>query len=137
MRPADPDDIDARFEALVAQFGEDEIQRMEALAARLPRSGRRRTPVVMLAVLGVVAVAGAIISLRPDLFSGDAAPAPSPRPPAPAILRPAEGTTEPPVTGTPSDAGTRDATPPPSTPTTSTSLPSTPPPSALGPAARP
>ncbi|MCC5581539.1 hypothetical protein IMZ11_38650 [Microtetraspora sp. AC03309] len=101
MRSADPDDIDARFEALVAQFGEEEILRMEAMAARLPRSGRRRTPVVMLAMLGVVAVAGAIISLRPDLLGGDTTPTATPRPLTPAIMRPAGEATDPSVTGPP------------------------------------
>ncbi|MFF4772148.1 hypothetical protein [Microtetraspora fusca] len=113
MRSADPDDIDARFEALVAQFDEDEIRRMEAAAARLPRSGRRRTPVVMLAILGVVALAGAIISLRPDLLAGDTDPVPTPRPPTPAILRPAREATDPPVTDPPTDAATRGASPAP------------------------
>ncbi|WP_433413549.1 hypothetical protein ACQP1V_31140 [Microtetraspora malaysiensis] len=109
MRSADPDDIDARFEALVAQFGEDEIKRMEATAARLPRSGRRRTPVMMLAILGVVALAGAILSLRPDLLAGDTDPAPTPRPPSPAIMRPAREATDPPVTDPPADTGTQAA----------------------------
>ncbi|WP_433215995.1 hypothetical protein [Microtetraspora malaysiensis] len=113
MRSADPDDIDARFEALVAQFGEDEIRRMEAAAARLPRSGRRRTPVMMLAILGVVALAGAILSLRPDLLAGDTDPAPTPRPPSPAIMRPAREATDPPVIDPPADTGTQDASPAP------------------------
>ncbi|MEU6409522.1 hypothetical protein [Microbispora sp. NPDC046933] len=69
MRPADPDDIDARFEALVAQFGEDEIRRMTAAAesASLP-PGRRRRPAVLVAIAGLVALVGLVVALRPDVL---------------------------------------------------------------------
>ncbi|GLW97105.1 hypothetical protein [Microtetraspora sp. NBRC 16547] len=126
MRSADPDDIDARFEALVAQFGEEEILRMEAMAAPLSRPGRRRTPVVMLAVLGVVALAGAIISLRPDLLGGDTPPSATPHPLTPAVVRPARDATEPPATDPTTGSGSRDTAPSPSATSTAGSPPPSP-----------
>ncbi|ETK35977.1 hypothetical protein [Microbispora sp. ATCC PTA-5024] len=70
MRPADPDDIDARFEALIAQFDEDEIRRITAEAERgLGPGGRRaRAPVVVLALAALVVAVGLVISLRPDVL---------------------------------------------------------------------
>ncbi|WP_169944576.1 hypothetical protein [Microbispora sp. H11081] len=69
MRPADPDDIDARFEALVAQFDEDEIRRMTAAARTSPLPpARRRRPVVAAAVAGLVVFLGLVVVLRPDVL---------------------------------------------------------------------
>ncbi|WP_405084499.1 hypothetical protein [Microbispora sp. NBC_01389] len=69
MRPADPDDIDARFEALVAQFGEDEIRSMVTAAERDPltrRARRRRLPAVLVAIAAAVLVVGLVVTVRPD-----------------------------------------------------------------------
>lgn len=71
MRPADPDDIDARFEALVAQFDEDEIRRLTRnaeLGTGRPQPPRGRAPVVVIAFAAVVVVVGLVISLRPDVL---------------------------------------------------------------------
>ncbi|MEZ0075789.1 hypothetical protein [Planotetraspora sp. GP83] len=72
MRPADPDDIDGRFEALVAQFDEDEIRRLGVEAARLKRRGgaRDKAPIVVLTLCGLVVAAGLLISMRPDVLDG-------------------------------------------------------------------
>lgn len=69
VRPADPDDIDARFEALVAQFDEDEIRRMTEAAEQdaLPRPAvRRRLPLILASIAAVVLVAGLVLTVRPD-----------------------------------------------------------------------
>ncbi|MEU6425480.1 hypothetical protein ABZ860_06230 [Microbispora sp. NPDC046973] len=69
MRPADPDDIDARFEALVAQFDEDEIRRMTAAAeSASPSPGRRRRPAVLVVIAGLVVLVGLVVALRPDVL---------------------------------------------------------------------
>ncbi|OPG08408.1 hypothetical protein [Microbispora sp. GKU 823] len=69
MRPADPDDIDARFEALVAQFGEDEIRRMTAAAESVASPpGRRRGPAVLAVIAGLVVLVGLVVVLRPDVL---------------------------------------------------------------------
>ncbi|XVQ88652.1 hypothetical protein ACQP2K_14915 [Microbispora siamensis] len=69
MRPADPDDIDARFEALVAQFGEDEIRRMTAAAESIASPpGRRRRPAVLAVIAGLVVLVGLVVVLRPDVL---------------------------------------------------------------------
>ena len=67
------DDLDARFNDLVAQFSQDERRRMRA-AARPPRRVGRLWFAVA-AVLVVVAVAGLVLIFRPEL--------PAPAPPAP------------------------------------------------------
>ncbi|WP_432932167.1 hypothetical protein ACQPZZ_13825 [Microbispora sp. CA-135349] len=69
VRPADPDDIDARFEALVAQFDEDEIRRMTAAAESdsfMP--GRRRRPAVLVAIAGLIVLVGLVVTMRPDVL---------------------------------------------------------------------
>ncbi|MCA2188452.1 hypothetical protein [Nonomuraea cavernae] len=80
------DDLDARFDALVSQIGDDERRRMRTAAAkaarasRSPRSARRatpagpprRTPRVLLAVAVVFAVllaGGLVVAFRPDVLS--------------------------------------------------------------------
>lgn len=74
MRPADPDDIDARFEALVAQFDADEIRRMTAAAESAdpdedePAPVRRRRPAVLIAIAGLVVLVGLVVALRPDVL---------------------------------------------------------------------
>ncbi|MGW5259968.1 hypothetical protein ACWEQG_03285 [Microbispora sp. NPDC004025] len=69
MRPADPDDIDARFEALVAQFDEDEIRRMTAAAGTASFApARRRRPAVAAAIAGLVVLVGLVVVLRPDVL---------------------------------------------------------------------
>jgi hypothetical protein len=88
VRPADPDDIDARFEALVAQFDKDEIQRMIADAERdrTGEGGRARAPIIMLALAALLVLVGLVGNLRPDVLgklgslrsAGAATPAPQP-----------------------------------------------------------
>ncbi|MEU7891654.1 hypothetical protein AB0B45_02190 [Nonomuraea sp. NPDC049152] len=85
------DDLDARFNELVAQIDATEQRRMRTAAtkgARAPRrsrSRRRRWPAVW-AVVAVVAAAGVLVAARPDLLSEvapavrQAAPAPGPVP---------------------------------------------------------
>ncbi|GAB3891184.1 hypothetical protein [Microbispora bryophytorum] len=69
MRPADPDDIDARFEALVAQFDKDEIRRMTAAAGSVaPPPGRRRRPAVLVMIAGLVVLVGVVVVLRPGVL---------------------------------------------------------------------
>ncbi|MGI5159768.1 hypothetical protein [Microbispora sp. CA-102843] len=69
MRPADPDDIDARFEALVAQFDQDEIRRMTAAAESISSPpGRRRRPAVLVVIAGLVVLVGLVVVLRPDVL---------------------------------------------------------------------
>ncbi|MEV4324441.1 hypothetical protein AB0J37_19595 [Microbispora rosea] len=69
VRPADPDDIDARFEALVAQFDEDEIRRMTTAAETdVYPPGRRRRPAALLVIAGLVVLVGLVVVLRPDVL---------------------------------------------------------------------
>ncbi|GAA4582803.1 hypothetical protein GCM10023194_18540 [Planotetraspora phitsanulokensis] len=97
MRPKDPDDIDARFEALIAQFDKDEIRRLveeaegvaedppqepgERPPATPPRRFDRRgmLPVVVIVLSGLVVLIGLVVSLRPDMF-GDPGPGDTPSP---------------------------------------------------------
>ncbi|MBP2702515.1 hypothetical protein JOL79_01710 [Microbispora sp. RL4-1S] len=72
MRPAEPDDIEERFRALVAQFGDDEIRRLTDEADLGERAVRRRDrrPVraVLLTLFAVVVIAGLVIGARPDVL---------------------------------------------------------------------
>ncbi|MEV0592574.1 hypothetical protein [Nonomuraea cavernae] len=80
------DDLDARFDELVSQIGDDERRRMRAAAgkaaraSRAPRAARRatpagpprRTPRVLLAVavmLAVILAGGLVVAFRPDVLS--------------------------------------------------------------------
>ncbi|MFE3448143.1 hypothetical protein ACFXJ8_04330 [Nonomuraea sp. NPDC059194] len=71
----DGDDLDERFNALVAQIDAGEQRRMRTAATkgvrgpRRARARRRRWPAVW-AVVAVVVVAGAVVTTRPDLLSG-------------------------------------------------------------------
>jgi hypothetical protein len=96
VRSADPDDIDARFEALVAQFHDEERDReLEAEIERMRRTHtlpRRRTrglvPIVVIVVFALVVAVGLVISLRPELL-GVTDKVPLTRPTkAPAAVRP-------------------------------------------------
>jgi hypothetical protein len=97
MRPRDPDDIDARFEALIAQFDKDEIRRLTEEAEGLaddpaedpdespvvaPRrrfDRRGALPVVVIVLSGLVVLIGLIISLSPDML-GDPGQGDTPSP---------------------------------------------------------
>jgi hypothetical protein len=72
----DHDDLDARFDAIVAQFdrpGDDQAARMRAVARRVARRPRRRRVaalwVIILALLAAIAMA-TLVALRPALLSG-------------------------------------------------------------------
>ncbi len=107
MRSADPDDIDARFEALVAQFHDEERDReLEAEIERMRRTHARpnarrhlRTrglvPVVVIVVFALVVAVGLVISLRPE-WVGLTDKVPLTRPTkAPAVVRPVPEATGP------------------------------------------
>jgi hypothetical protein len=97
MRPRDPDDIDARFEALIAQFDKDEIRRLTEEAEGLAEdpaeepderpeiTPRRRfdrrgaLPIVVIVLSGLVVLLGLVISLSPDML-GDPGPGDTPSP---------------------------------------------------------
>jgi hypothetical protein len=96
MRPRDPDDVDARFEALIAQFDKDEIRRLTEEAEGLARNPaedpgrpevtpRRRfdrrgaLPIVVIVLSGLVVLLGLVISLSPDML-GAPGPGDTPSP---------------------------------------------------------
>lgn len=95
------DDLDARFNELVAQIDADEQRRMRAAAtrgSRPPRSDKamrplgraRRGLLATAAVITVIAAAGAVVAFRPDLLSPSGRPAgPIPEETQPAIAAPA------------------------------------------------
>ncbi|MBT2229013.1 hypothetical protein [Nonomuraea sp. NEAU-A123] len=95
------DDLDARFNELVAQIDADEQRRMRAAAtrgSRPPRSDKamrplgraRRGLLATAAVITVIAAAGAIVAFRPDLLSPSGQPAgPIPEETQPVIAAPA------------------------------------------------
>lgn len=98
MRSADPDDIDARFEALVAQFHdeardrelEDEIERMRRAPSLSHRRTRGLVPIVVIVVFALVVAVGLVISLRPEVLGlTDKVPLTRPTK-APAVVRPQE-----------------------------------------------
>ncbi|MEV4219785.1 hypothetical protein [Nonomuraea sp. NPDC049725] len=82
------DDLDARFNELVAQIGADERRRMRAAASKAagePHPGRRLW-LAAAAVLAVIAAAGLVVAFRPDLLTS--APPPPPRGSAPVFAVP-------------------------------------------------
>lgn len=106
------DDLDARFNDLVAQFSEEELRRMRAVAARGARRSQQRSQrrpqrhsqrrsqgrggriavgwYALAAVLAVLLAAALIVLFRPDLL----APAPQPVHDTPApVLRAAPSST--------------------------------------------
>jgi hypothetical protein len=64
------DDLDARFNELVAQFDADEQRKMRASATRgVKAPGRTRRGLLAVAgVMAVIAAAGAVVVFRPDLL---------------------------------------------------------------------
>ncbi|MFI6530979.1 hypothetical protein ACIBHY_00950 [Nonomuraea sp. NPDC050547] len=96
------DDLDARFQELVSQIGEDEQRRMREAAAkaarraappssRRPSSRARRWALAVVLVLAVLVAAASVLAFRPELLTPEPAvrriqPAPTstPEPPAPA-----------------------------------------------------
>lgn len=103
MRSADPDDIDARFEALVARFHDDEmddqeIERPRGTAARRPRFGRGLAPIVVMVLFALIVTIGLVISLRPEILGlTDKVPVIRPTK-APAVVRAPEQTGSSPLT---------------------------------------
>ncbi|MGW5683440.1 hypothetical protein [Nonomuraea sp. NPDC003754] len=90
------DDLHARFDAVVAQIGEDERRRMRAAATKGMRSPRRTRPRrrVWLAawiVVAVVAGAAVLVAAWPELLA-DIVPAVRQEPPA--VLVPGPGHAE-------------------------------------------
>lgn len=94
------DDLDARFNELVAQIDADEQRRMRAAAtrgSRPPRSDKAMRPLgragrgllATAAVITVIAAAGAVVAFRPDLLSPSVRPAgPIPEETQPVIAAP-------------------------------------------------
>ncbi|MEU7854527.1 hypothetical protein [Nonomuraea sp. NPDC049141] len=94
------DDLDARFNELVAQIDADEQRRMRAAAtrgSRPPRSDKAMRPLgragrgllATAAVITVIAAAGAVVAFRPDLLIPSGRPAgPVPEETQPVIAAP-------------------------------------------------
>ena len=94
------DDLDARFNELIAQIDADEQRRMRAAASkgsRPPRSDKAMRPLgragrgllATAAVITVIAAAGAVVAFRPDLLSPSVRPAgPVPEETQPVIAAP-------------------------------------------------
>ncbi|MBB6344194.1 hypothetical protein AB0C18_03485 [Nonomuraea muscovyensis] len=57
------DELDARFEALVAQIDEKELRRMRAAAGRGARPSARPRRLLLLAVAAVIAVVAAAVAV--------------------------------------------------------------------------
>ncbi|MEU4231445.1 hypothetical protein AB0F17_44730 [Nonomuraea sp. NPDC026600] len=95
------DDLDARFNELIAQIDADEQRRMRAAAtrgSRPPRSDKAMRPLgragrgllATVAVITVIAAAGAVVAFRPDLLSPSVRPAgPVPEETQPVMAAPA------------------------------------------------
>jgi hypothetical protein len=66
VRPLDPDDIDARFEALVARFDDDEPVAAQEEPEPAKRSSRGLAAIVIIALSALVAAVGLVVNLRPD-----------------------------------------------------------------------
>ncbi|MFG3440633.1 hypothetical protein ACGF0J_25540 [Nonomuraea sp. NPDC047897] len=64
------DELDARFEALVAQIDEKELRRMRAAAGRRarPSARPRRLLLAVAALVAVVAAAVAVLASQPGLM---------------------------------------------------------------------
>ncbi|MFI6907375.1 hypothetical protein ACIBKY_39380 [Nonomuraea sp. NPDC050394] len=106
------DDLDARFQELVSQIGEDEQRRMREAAAkaarraappssRRPSSRARRWALAVVLVLAVLVAAASVLAFRPELLTPEPAvrrtqPAPTSTPEPPAPADPFEGS---PATG--------------------------------------